>query len=400
MASNRGTLMELGIGPIISAGMIVQVMTASQIIRLNPNSKDDREINSQLQKLVAIIIAMVQSVGYILMGNYGDPKELGSINILMVVVQLIFASFIVIMLDELLQKGGYGLVSAISLFIATNVCEDLLWKSFSFLKVRDEYEGAFVAFFSYLYNQPNKLVALKKGFLREGLTNLYNVITTLGIFLLVNYFQGFQSNVSIHDKRQAGHVDSYGVKLFYTSNTPIIVLNSVISNLMFMSKIIYNNFKHIKPIRWLGVWKSSAIGGHSYPTGGLIYYFTAPESVKSLLQNPVHALVYTAFILVSCSVISRLYVNYSGSSAKEVTESLRQQNITAYGGSINLLNKKLDRNIAVASYLGGFFIGALTLLADFLGAIGSGTGILLTTGIITDLKTEITKAIAQGHSLW
>jgi hypothetical protein len=52
---------------------------------------------------------------------------------------------------------------------------------------------------------------------------------------------------------------------------------------MFMSKIIYNNFKHIKPIRWLGVWKSSAIGGHSYPTGGLIYYFTAPESVKSLL---------------------------------------------------------------------------------------------------------------------
>lgn len=400
MASNRGTLMELGIGPIISAGMIVQVMTASQIIRLNPNSKDDREINSQLQKLVAIIIAMVQSVGYILMGNYGDPKELGSINILMIVVQLIFASFIVIMLDELLQKGGYGLVSAISLFIATNVCEDLLWKSFSFLKVRDEYEGAFVAFLSYLYNQPNKLVALKKGFLREGLTNLYNIITTLGIFLLVNYFQGFQSNVSIHDKRQAGHVDSYGVKLFYTSNTPIIVLNSVISNLMFMSKIIYNNFKHIKPIRWLGVWKSSAIGGHSYPTGGLIYYFTAPESVKSLLQNPVHALVYTAFILVSCSVISRLYVNYSGSSAKEVTESLRQQNITAYGGSINLLNKKLDRNIAVASYLGGFFIGALTLLADFLGAIGSGTGILLTTGIITDLKTEITKAIAQGHSLW
>lgn len=167
-----------------------------------------------------------------------------------------------------------------------------------------------------------------------------------------------------------------------------------------MSKIIYNNFKHIKPIRWLGVWKSSAIGGHSYPTGGLIYYLTAPESVKSLIQNPVHALVYIAFILISCSVISRLYVNYSGSSAKEVTESLKQQNITAYGGSVNLLNKKLDKNIAVASYLGGFFIGALTLLADFLGAIGSGTGILLTTGIIHDLKTEITKALSQGHSLW
>ena len=107
------------------------------------------------------------------MGNYGDPKELGALNIFMIIVQLIFACFIVIMLDDLLTKGGYGLVSAVSLFIATNVCEELLWKSFSFLKVREEYEGAFVAFFSYLYNTPNKLVAIKKGFLREGLPNLY-----------------------------------------------------------------------------------------------------------------------------------------------------------------------------------------------------------------------------------
>lgn len=95
------------------------------------------------------------------------------------------------MLDDLLTKGGYGMVSAVSLFIATNVCEELLWKSFSFLKVREDYEGAFVAFFSYLYNTPNKLVAIKKGFLREGLPNLYQIIATLVIFMLANYFQGF-----------------------------------------------------------------------------------------------------------------------------------------------------------------------------------------------------------------
>lgn len=65
-----------------------------------------------------------------------------------------------------------------------------------------------------------------------------------------------------------------------------------------------------------------------------------------------------------------------------------------------MLQKRLDRNIQVASYLGGFFIGALTLLADFLGAIGSGTGILLTCGIIVDLQEEFRKAFAQGHSLW
>lgn len=98
------------------------------------------------------------------------------------------ASILVIYLDEMLSKGGYGLVSAISLFIATNFSEDFLWKSFSFVKNRDEYIGAFVAFFSYLKNQPNKLNAIRQGFLREGLTNLNNVLITVMIFMVVNFF--------------------------------------------------------------------------------------------------------------------------------------------------------------------------------------------------------------------
>ncbi len=257
MASNRGTLMELGIGPITTAGMVIQFLTSSQLIKLGHQTREDQEINSQLQKFVAIIVSVVQAVSYIFMGNYGDPKELGAINIFLVIIQLVFACFIVIMLDDLLSRGGYGLVSAVSLFIATNVCEELLWKSFSFLKVREEYEGAFVAFLSYLYNSPNKFVALKKGLLRDNLPNLYQVIATLLIFLLANYFQGFQSNVSIHNKKQQGHVDSYGVKLFYTSNTPIIVFNSIVSNLMFVSKIIFNNFKQFRFVRLLGVWKNN-----------------------------------------------------------------------------------------------------------------------------------------------
>jgi preprotein translocase subunit SecY len=36
----------------------------------------------------------------------------------------------VLLLDELLQKG-YGLGSGISLFIATNICETIVWKAFS-----------------------------------------------------------------------------------------------------------------------------------------------------------------------------------------------------------------------------------------------------------------------------
>ena len=44
--------------------------------------------------------------------------------------QLFVAGLIVLLLDELLQKG-YGLGSGISLFIATNICETIVWKAFS-----------------------------------------------------------------------------------------------------------------------------------------------------------------------------------------------------------------------------------------------------------------------------
>lgn len=92
---------------------------------------------------------------------YGDIEDIGAFKALMIIVQLVFASILVNLLDEILSKGGYGLVSAISLFIATNVCEEVLWKSFSFLKEGEEYEGAFVALFDFILNKPNKFRAVK-----------------------------------------------------------------------------------------------------------------------------------------------------------------------------------------------------------------------------------------------
>ena len=101
---------------------------------------------------------------------------------------MIAASVIVNLLDEILQKGGYGLVSAISLFIATNVCEELMWKSFSFMKYGDEYEGAFVDFFYGFFSGKGIFHSIKHGFLRENFPNLNNVAATIGIFMVVNFF--------------------------------------------------------------------------------------------------------------------------------------------------------------------------------------------------------------------
>lgn len=72
------------------------------------------------QKLLGVLITIGEAVAYVLSGMYGDVRDLGAGNAILIIIQLFFAGIIVICLDELLQKG-YGLGSGISLFIATNI---------------------------------------------------------------------------------------------------------------------------------------------------------------------------------------------------------------------------------------------------------------------------------------
>lgn len=399
LASNRGTLMELGIGPIVTASMIIQLLVGTKIIEIDQKNKEEKELLNSAQKLLAFGIAFFEAAAYVFSGMYGDLETIGAFKAILIILQLVAASVIVHLLDEILSNG-YGMVGAISLFIATNVCEELLWKSFSPLAEGSEYEGAIVALFHYLAASPNKAQGLRKALYRDNLPNVNNILATVFIFLLVNYFQGFQVNIAVHNKQIKGHAESYPVKLFYTSNMPIILQSTLLSNIFFVSRLLYKRFPNFLLIKLLGKYKESSIGGQSYPVSGLVYYISPPSSMLSLLNDPLHALTYVLFILVSCAVFSRTWIEVSGTSAKEVQKGLSEQKITALGGSDHLLYKKLNKYIPKAAYLGGVSIGLLSLLADFLGAVGSGTGILLTCGIIFEFYDEFSKERKMGNSLF
>jgi protein transport protein SEC61 subunit alpha len=123
---------------------------------------------------------------------YGPVSELGAINAILIIMQLLVAGIVVLLLDELLQKG-YGFGSGISLFIATNMCEMILWRSFSPFKIQSEagyeFEGAIIALFHFLITKNNKLVALQQAFYRSNAPNLSNLIATIMVVLVVIYFQ-------------------------------------------------------------------------------------------------------------------------------------------------------------------------------------------------------------------
>jgi len=290
-----------------------------------------------------------------------------------------------LILDELLQKG-YGLGSGISLFIATNICENIVWKAFSPTTINTgrgtEFEGAVIALFHLLITRSDKVRALKEAFYRQNLPNITNLLATVLVFAVVIYFQGFRVDLPVKNQRQRGAAGSYPIKLFYTSNMPIILQTALVSNLYFLSQVLYKRYPLNVIVNLLGVWEDVGSQGQSIPISGLAYYISPPHTTSEILTDPFRALFYITFVLTACALFSKTWPEVSGSSAKDVAKQLREQQMVMVGHRESSLEKELNRYIPTAAAFGGLCIGALSVSADFLGAIGSGTGILLAVTII------------------
>jgi len=384
MASNRGTLMELGISPIVTSGLVMQLLAGAKIIEVDQGNKEDRSLFNGAQKLFGMVITIAQATAYVLSGMYGELNVLGLGNSFLIIFQLFFAGIIVLVLDELLQKG-YGLGSGISLFIATNICETIVWKAFSPTTINTgrgtEFEGAVIALFHLLITRTDKVRALKEAFYRQNLPNLTNLMATVLVFAVVIYFQGFRVDLPVKNKQQRGASGSYPIKLFYTSNIPIILQTALVSNLYFLSQVLYKRYPTNIFVHLFGAWQD--VGqGQAVPVSGLLYYLSPPHTTHDIVSDPFRAVFYIVFVLSTCAFLSKTWPEVSGSSPKDVAKQLKEQQMVMVGHRETSLEKELNRYIPTAAAFGGLCIGALSVTADFMGAVGSGTGILLAVTII------------------
>jgi protein transport protein SEC61 subunit alpha len=295
------------------------------------------------------------------------------------------AGLIVILLDELLQKG-YGLGSGINLFIATNICENIIWKAFSpntfNIGKGAQFEGAVIALFHLLFTRKNKLAALYEAFFRSNLPNITNLLATAFIFALVIYLQGFRIEIPVKSARMRGSRGSFPIKLFYTSNMPIMLQSALTSNLYMVSQMLYTRFPDNFFVRLFGVWEIKEGTHQLFAIQGLAYYLSPPSSIADVFKDPIHFIIYVVFMLGACALFSRTWIEVSGSSPRDVAKQLKDQQTVIAGHRDTSMYKVLKRVIPQAATVGGLLIGLLSVVADLMGAIGSGTGILLAVTII------------------
>merc|ERR1712159_366854 len=263
-----------------------------------------------------------------------------------------------------------------------------------------EFEGALIALFHLLISKTDKVHALKEAFYRQSAPNLTSLFATVLVFLVVIYFQGFRVDLPVRYHKIRGQQGSYPIKLFYTSNIPIILQTALVSNLYFFSQLLYKRFRSNMLVNLLGQWQEVDYSGQSIPVGGIAYYISPPHSFADIWDDPIHAVFYVAFVLISCALFSKTWIDVSGSSARDVAKQLKDQQMMMPGYRDSDLPKVLNRYIPTAAAFGGACIGALTIIADFLGAIGSGTGILLAVTIIYQYFEIVYKEKEQGHALF
>jgi protein transport protein SEC61 subunit alpha len=392
-AAQQGTLVELGIGPIVTAGLLMQLLKGSGLIKLDFKNPDDRSLFTSATKIVTIIVIVAEG-GLYGASVYGPlTAEEAPHAIYIVIAQLIGASVIVMLLDETIQKG-WGVGSGLSLFIMAGVAQTILWSVFSVVPADDGPVGIF----------PFTIDAVASGqgadaIFRTGqLPSLFILALTIGIILVLVYIEGIHVDVPIVSTKYRGFTAVYPIKLLYTSVIPVILASALLANAVFMGQMLWANYNpnNTNPaFNWVATFDPGAQGGggQATPTGGILYYITAPRGLDVAAADPIRSVVYVMFMAAIVTVFSRLWVELGGLSAKTAARNLLDADVQVPGfrrseGSVEGL---LNKYIPSLTLLSGMIIGTLAGISDVLGVFGTGTGILLMVSIMVSYYQTLVK---------
>ena len=401
-ASNRGTLVELGIGPIVTAGLILQVLSGSKMINVDFTNPADRSLFTGASKVLSVFMTVFEGLAFLIGGAYNtvvnNVSTAPSIqNEFLILVQLVIAGVVIILLDEMLQKK-WGFGSGISLFIAAGVCLQIIWSSIGPISpvADNKYLGALIAFAQSLsapIANPGSASAWWSAIYRGGnLPDMLGFITTIIVFMIIIYLNGLRVEVPVSYARYRGFRGRFPIKFFYVSNIPVIFAAALFGNVFFIGQLLFSRYNPGCSNTGLNFWLSLVPGcfqaqpqtGQQIPTKGLAYYTFAPRSLSTVLADPLRAGVYMFIFVLACVFFAVTWVEVGGMDSKTVSKQLIDSGmqIEGFRRSGTTIKTILDRYIPAVTVIGGITIGLIAAGADFLGAFGTGTGILLTVGII------------------
>ena len=378
-ASSRGTLLELGIGPIVTAGLIIQLLAGSQIIGFDNTNPEDRALFTTASKVFSFAMVMIQASLFIMSGAYGSVDFGIS---LIIFGQLLAAGFVIMMLDELIQKG-WGIGSGISLFIVAGIAKEIMWNSLALFTVGDGKRlGAIPAFFEAIF----KREPVWSWFSRTGgWPDMIGLLSTIAVFAFVVYMEGMRVELPISHSTYRGYRGKMPIKLLYVSNIPVILAYTLFSNIYLAGQFVWSRWNPNNAntlLNLIGTFNQTDRGVS--PIGGLSYYITSPGTLENVLRMPLRALVYLLIVVAFCVFFSMTWLEIGGLGAESMASQLISSGMQVPGfrRSQRPIENLLNRYIPTITIIGGLLVGLLASVSEFFGVFGSGMGALLCVSIL------------------
>ncbi|WOV93089.1 MAG: preprotein translocase subunit SecY [Candidatus Nitrosoabyssus spongiisocia] len=388
-ASQQGTLVELGIGPIVTAGLLMQLLRGSDILKFDFKKPEERGIFQTATKLVTYIVIVVESIVYGI-AVYG-PGIADPTILYILVAQLMASAVIIMFLDELLQKG-WGIGSGISLFIMAGVAQQILWSMFSPLPAGD---GGTIGIIPYLgqWITGGGGQFLDVLFRSNQLPSIFGLCLTGGILLILIYTQGIKIEIPIVSTKYRGFSATFPIKLMYVSNIPVILASALTANAVFIGQIFWANFNPSNTNVFMNIIGQFDPTSPSTPIGGLIYYVTPPRGLDLVALDPLRGVLYVIFITCVVVVFGKLWVELGGLSPKSAAKNLLDADVQVPGfrQSNQPIETLLNRYIPSVTIIGSVILGVLAGVSDILGVFGTGIGILLMVDILINYYNQLVR---------
>ena len=386
-ASQQGTLIELGIGPIVTAGLLMQLLKGSEILKFDFKKPEERGIFQTATKMVTYVVIVAESAVYGIAVYGPGIAEPGVLYVL--IGQLMAASIIVMLLDEMIQKG-WGLGSGISVFIMAGVTQQILWSLFSPLPAGD---GGTIGIIPYIVQSIFSGDLANVFFRSNQLPSIFGLLLTVGVLLILIFTQGMKIEIPIVSTKYRGFSAVFPIKLMYVSNIPVILASALTANAVFMGQMLWANFNPRNNNAFLNILGQFDPTSPSTPIGGLMYYMTPPRGLDLAVLDPMRAVGYILFMIAIVVVFGKLWVELGGLSAKSAAKNLLDADVQVPGfrRSNQPIEALLNKYIPSVTLIGSMILGALAGISDVLGVFGTGIGMLLMVDILINYYNQLVR---------
>jgi preprotein translocase subunit SecY len=392
LAGASGSIVQLGIGPIVTASIVLQLLKGADILHIDTSETRGQVMYMGLQKILVMVMIVIEAAPN-LVGGFLRPDpviaqqffggNLFAVSLL-IFIQICIGGLLIFFMDEVVTKWGIG--SGVGLFIIAGISQALVNGFINWAAVADQYP---VGFFPRLV-----AIGLDGGsYLTYFGKDILAFITTIAIFLIIVYVESTRIEIPLAHAQVRGARARFPVKLIYASVLPMILVRVLQANIQMVGMFLSN-----VNITLFGSFQGST------PLNGIMYYLApinGPDQwmwwIHDLGHAPWEVLlrlgVDITFMVVGGAIFALFWIKTAGLDSKDVARQIQLSgmSIPGYRRNPQVLEKYLDRYIPRVTVIGGVFIGVLSVIANLFGVIGgvSGTGLLLTVSITYRLYEEI-----------